>query len=150
MKKDRARARLRELADRLREQFPVESSEDNIVPQGVWISLDDAVWLEQAIRRYLVSNGKLEQALGLTGSRGAPRGPANALIARAFAEDPDATQEAIALSVQEKHKDDYPDALDAKAVRRALFKSPGTLTTEAVEALAEVLTRRLGAMQGQK
>ena len=150
MKKLDAWGRLEAFAGRLREQLPAELDEHATVPLGVWVSLEDAVWLEKAIRHVTETGSSLEQALGLRGSPGAPRGLGNVLIADAFAENLDATQAAIADRAQEKHPDVFPDGVDERTVRRALFKQKDVLTTEAVEAVAKKLTTRLEKAQGQK
>lgn len=138
------RDRLEAFANHMQEQFPEELAQDTVVPQGVWISLKDAMWLETAIRKALADNMKLEQALGLTGSAGAPRSRNAALIAEVFADMPDATQETIAQRVREKYPKTFTEEIDTKTIRRALYKPGGELTTEAVEALARVLTLRVG------
>ena len=149
MNKFQAQDRLEALADRMQEQFPSEPVHETIAPQGVWVSLEDAMWLERAIREALANNLKLEQALGLTGSAGARRSRRATLIAKVFAEMPDATQDIIAHQVRKKYPNTFPEEIDTKTVRRALYKRGGELTDELIEAFAEVLTHRLEKRKGQ-
>lgn len=109
------------------------------------------MWLEQAFRSFLDRQTKsLEQALGLTAGRGAPRTVKRDLIARTWAEMSSATQEQIAYAVWTRYPKVFKGEPDTKVVRRAIYKSGGALTSEANAALAGVLTCRLTGSQGQK
>ncbi len=153
MDKFEALDRLQAMADGMAQQFPSEL-DPTVSPQGVWLRLEDAVWLEQAIRTALDVNSpsRLDEAMGLTGGVGRPRGPGNARICQTWVNmgaklDMEVEDlEQIAMQACRSYPQTFTEIPTLRQVRSAIYadgrgfsraaKDGPALTSEAVEALA--------------
>lgn len=144
--------RLEALADAMAEQFPEEMG-PTVSPQGVWVRLEDAVWVEQAIREVLDEKNpkRLDEALGLTRARGGESGRANALLCQVWANTPDGTsQDEVCRLARLRYPHTFKDEPDTRQLRRAVWKAGGVLTDDAAAALADELAHRLTRSTGQQ
>ena len=151
MDKYKSLDRLQALADAMRMEFRKKRDRynDSIVPQGIWVSLEDAVWLTKAFRKKLRSGSTLDQALGLTGSAGRNRASSNEKICQTWVrlgypqELTAATAQTIADEACMRYPNTFSESPTPRQVRNAIRTSEGNLTLEAGEALAQALTEKM-------
>jgi hypothetical protein len=143
--------RLQALAEAMRMELRTkrERDSDTIVPQGIWVSLEDAIWLTKAIRKKLRSGSTLDQALGLTGSAGRNRARSNDKICEAWVSigapldlTPEILHE-IAVEACRLARNTFSEVPTLRQVRNAIQTLEGNLTLEAVEASAQALTAKM-------
>ena len=154
MDKFKALDRLAALSEGMRDQFQLaHRSHDDIAPKGVWVSIEDAVWLTRAIRKRL-KGGTLDQALGLTGSVGRDRSHTNDLMCQAWmdygaplAASPDQLKQIANIAWERFPKNFKGDAPKTRQMRNAIYKADGSLTDEALEVLSAALTLQMTSRQ---